>query len=47
MFLIKLDDIKDAQALEHLYPQGVLSTFHSATKIAGMNFLVLFVPSNR
>ncbi|MGD0749891.1 MAG: glycosyltransferase family 39 protein, partial [Anaerolineales bacterium] len=33
MFLIKVDDTKDAQALEQLYPQGALSTFHSATKI--------------
>jgi hypothetical protein len=47
MFLIKVDDTKDAQALEQLYPQGALSTFHSATKIDGMNFLILFVPSNQ
>jgi hypothetical protein len=46
LFLIKVDDTQDAQALEQLYPQGALSTFHSATKIAGMNFLILFVPSS-
>jgi hypothetical protein len=45
LFLIKVDDTKDAQALEQLYPQGALSTFHSATKIPGMNFLIFFVPS--
>ena len=45
LFLIKVDDKKDAQALEQLYPLGALSTFHSATKIDGMNFLILFVPS--
>ena len=47
MFLVKVDDTKDAQALEQLYPQGALSTFHSATKIAGMNFQILFVPANK
>ena len=45
LFLIKVDDMKDAQALEQMYPQGALSTFHSATKIEGMNFLIFFVPS--
>jgi hypothetical protein len=45
LFLIKVDDKQDAQALEQLYPQGALSTFHSATKIPGMNFLIFFIPS--
>jgi hypothetical protein len=46
LFLIKVDDTKDAQVLEQLYPQNALSTFHSATNIKGMNFLVMFVPAN-
>jgi hypothetical protein len=46
LFMIKVDDAKDAQGLEQLYPRGVLSTFHSATKIEGMNFMIFFVPSN-
>jgi hypothetical protein len=46
LFLIKMDDTKDAQTLEQLYPQGALSTFHSATKIEGKNFLIFFVPSH-
>ncbi len=47
LFLIKADDTKDTQALEQLYPQGALGTFHSATKIEGMNFQILFVPSQK
>ena len=46
LFLIKADDTKDAQALEQLYPQNALSTFHSATNIKGMDFMILFVPAN-
>jgi hypothetical protein len=46
IFLIKADDTKDAQALEQLYPQNALSTFHSATNIKGMDFMILFVPAN-
>jgi hypothetical protein len=46
LFLIKVDDKKDVQTLEQLYPQGSLSTFHSATKIDSMNFLIFFVPLN-
>jgi hypothetical protein len=46
LFLLKVDDLKDAQALEQLYPRNALSTFHSATNIEGMNFLILFVPAN-
>ena len=46
LFMIKVDDTKDAQALEQLYPRGALSTFHSVTKIEGMNFMIFFVPSN-
>jgi 4-amino-4-deoxy-L-arabinose transferase-like glycosyltransferase len=46
LFMIKMEDTKDAQALKQLYPQGVLSTFHSATQTAGKNFLILFVPAS-
>jgi hypothetical protein len=46
LFLIKADDTKDAQALEQLYPQNALSTFHSATNIKGMDFMIMFVPAN-
>jgi hypothetical protein len=47
LFMIKVDDTKDAQALEQLYPQGALSKFYSATKLEGMNFQIFFVPSNK
>jgi hypothetical protein len=47
LFLIKVDDTKDVQALEQMYPQAALSMFHSATKLEGMNFQILFVPANR
>ena len=46
LFMIKPDDTQDADALRQLYPQGVLSTFQSATNDAGKNFLILFVPAN-
>jgi 4-amino-4-deoxy-L-arabinose transferase-like glycosyltransferase len=44
LILLNLEDTADANALQLLYPQGVLSTFHSATKIDGKNFLIFFVP---
>lgn len=47
LFLIKVDDTKDVQALEQMYPKAALSMFHSATKLEGMNFQILFVPANR
>jgi 4-amino-4-deoxy-L-arabinose transferase-like glycosyltransferase len=46
LFMIKVEDTKDADALEQLYPTGVLSTFHSATNTEGKNFFILFVPAN-
>jgi len=46
LFMIKAEDTKDADALRQLYPQGVLSTFHSATNTEGKNFFILFVPAN-
>jgi hypothetical protein len=47
LFMIKPEDTQDVETLSQMYPQGELSTFHSATNIAGMNFLILFVPSNK
>ena len=46
LFLIKPEDTEDIAALKQMYPQGVLSTYHSTTNIPGMNFLIFFVPSN-
>jgi hypothetical protein len=46
LFMIKPEDKEDVNTLKKLYPQGTLSTFHSATNIEGMNFLIFFVPSN-
>jgi 4-amino-4-deoxy-L-arabinose transferase-like glycosyltransferase len=46
LFMIKTDDTQDADLLKQLYPQGVLSTFHSATNLEDKNFLIFFVPSN-
>ena len=46
LFMIKPEDTDDVGVLKTLYPQGVLSTFHSATHIEGMNFLIFFVPPN-
>jgi len=44
LFIVKPEDTDDTQKLEQLYPQGVPSTFHSATKMVGKDFLILFVP---
>jgi hypothetical protein len=44
LFMIKAEDTADAQTLEQMYPQGVLSTFHSATNTEGKDFLIFFVP---
>ncbi len=44
LFMIKADDTPDVDALRQLYPQGVPSTFHSATNTEGKNFVILFVP---
>jgi 4-amino-4-deoxy-L-arabinose transferase-like glycosyltransferase len=46
LFMIKSDDTQDLNTLRQLYPQGALSTFHSATNIEDRNFLILFVSSN-
>ncbi len=44
LFMLKPEDTADTQTLEQLYPQGVLSTFHSATQMEGKDFLIYFVP---
>ena len=44
LIILNQADITDADALQRLYPQGVRSTFHSATKLDGKNFLIFFVP---
>ncbi len=46
LFMIKPDDTQDVDLLRQMYPQGALSTFHSATNLEDKNFLILFVPSN-
>ncbi len=44
LFILKPEDTDDLGLLEQLYPQGILSTFHSAVVNAGKDFLVLSVP---
>ncbi len=44
LFMIKADDTQDANTLEQLYPQGVVSSFHSASGDPGKDFLIFFVP---
>ena len=46
LFMIKAEDTQDADTLKQMYPQGELSTYHSATHTEGKNFLILFVPAN-
>ena len=43
-FILKPEDTADVELLRQLYPQGVLSTFHSALENAGKDFLIFFVP---
>jgi hypothetical protein len=47
LFILKPEDTQDLDALEQLYPQGAASTFHSAVKDAGKDFIILFVPSSQ
>ena len=47
LIILNLQDTADTNALQLLYPQGVLSTFHSATKVDGKNFLIFFVPPKK
>ena len=44
LFILKPEDTDDLGLLEQLYPQGILSTFHSAVVNAGKDFMILFVP---
>jgi 4-amino-4-deoxy-L-arabinose transferase-like glycosyltransferase len=46
LFMIKVEDTQDVGALKQLYPQGELSTYHSATQTEGKNFFIFFVPAN-
>jgi hypothetical protein len=46
LFMVKLDDTQDLTLLRQMYPSGLLSTFHSATKIPDRDFQILFVPPN-
>jgi hypothetical protein len=46
LFMIKPEDTQDEDVLKQMYPQGVLSTFQSATNAEGKNFLIFFVPPN-
>ncbi len=44
VFLVNTEDAADTQVLQQLYPQGVLSTHHSSSSVAGRDFLIFFVP---
>jgi hypothetical protein len=44
LFILNAQDNTNVAALELLYPRGVLSTFKSATKMEGKDFLIFFVP---
>jgi 4-amino-4-deoxy-L-arabinose transferase-like glycosyltransferase len=46
LLMIKPDDIQDVDLLRQMYPQGVLSRFHSTTNLEDKDFLILFVPAN-
>jgi hypothetical protein len=46
LFMIKADDTQDLEALKKLYPQGELSTYHSATNTEGKNFVIFLVPAS-
>jgi hypothetical protein len=44
LFILKPEDTINFDLLKQLYPQGILSTFHSAVINAGKDFLIFFVP---
>jgi 4-amino-4-deoxy-L-arabinose transferase-like glycosyltransferase len=44
LFMLKVDDTADADTLKQMYPQGVISTYHSAVN-AGKDFFIFFVPA--
>jgi 4-amino-4-deoxy-L-arabinose transferase-like glycosyltransferase len=44
LFILKPEDTVNLDLLKQLYPQGILSTFHSAVINSGKDFLIFFVP---
>ncbi|MGZ6347030.1 MAG: glycosyltransferase family 39 protein, partial [Anaerolineales bacterium] len=44
LFILKPEDTGNLGLLEHMYPQGILTTYHSAVVNAGKDFQILFVP---
>ena len=44
LFILKPEDTANVDLLRQIYPQGVLSTVHSALIDAGKDFLIFFVP---
>ena len=44
LMILKPEDTDDVAALQQLYPQGSVSTFHSAVVNAGKDFMIFFVP---
>jgi hypothetical protein len=47
LIMLNTADEADVATLRQLYPQGVLSTFHSATKLAGKDFFLFFIPPEK
>ncbi len=47
LIILNIEDTADVDTLEQLYPQGVISTFHSATKLAGKDFFIFFIPPEK
>ncbi len=44
LIMLNKNDAENAQTLQNLYPHGVLSTFHSATRVEGKDFFIFFIP---
>jgi hypothetical protein len=47
LIMLNVEDTEAADTLEQIYPQGVLSTFHSATNIPGKDFFIFFIPPEK
>ena len=47
LIILNLADTVDVDALQQVYPQGVLSTYHSATKLEGKDFFIFFIPPEK
>ena len=47
LIMLNTADTADAETLQHLYPRGVLSTFHSATGLPGKDFFIFFIPAEQ